>query len=46
MIIPATILSSMGAMSSNGTGSYVIGGIIAFLIMCYLIYSLIRPEKF
>jgi len=25
---------------------YLIGGIIAFLILGYLAYSLIRPEKF
>jgi K+-transporting ATPase KdpF subunit len=26
--------------------SYIIGGIIALLIMGYLIYTLFRPEKF
>jgi K+-transporting ATPase KdpF subunit len=31
---------------SNGPLSYLIGGIIALLIMGYLIYTLIRPEKF
>jgi K+-transporting ATPase KdpF subunit len=31
---------------SNGTLSYLIGGVIALLIMGYLVYSLIRPEKF
>jgi K+-transporting ATPase KdpF subunit len=30
----------------NGPHSYLVGGIIAFLIMGYLIYSLVRPEKF
>ena len=31
---------------SNTPGSYLIGGIIALLIMGYLIYTLFRPEKF
>jgi K+-transporting ATPase KdpF subunit len=31
---------------SNGTTSYLVGGIIALFIMCYLIYTLFRPEKF
>jgi K+-transporting ATPase KdpF subunit len=35
-----------GGFVSNGSLSYWIGGIIALLIMGYLIYSLLRPEKF
>jgi K+-transporting ATPase KdpF subunit len=31
---------------SNGPLSYLIGGIIALLIMGYLIYTLLRPDKF
>jgi K+-transporting ATPase KdpF subunit len=31
---------------SNGPLSYIIGGIIALLIMGYLIYTLLRPDKF
>jgi len=31
---------------SNGPISYWIGGIVALLIMGYLIYTLMRPEKF
>jgi K+-transporting ATPase KdpF subunit len=31
---------------SNGTVSYLIGGIIALLILAYLIYTLLHPEKF
>jgi K+-transporting ATPase KdpF subunit len=31
---------------SNGPLSYVIGGIIALLILGYLIYTLLHPEKF
>ena len=31
---------------SNSPVSYLIGGIIALLILGYLIYTLLRPEKF
>jgi K+-transporting ATPase KdpF subunit len=31
---------------SNGPVSYIIGGIIALLVMGYLIYTLLHPEKF
>jgi len=41
MVTPAA-----SAASSDASGSYLIGGIIALLIMAYLVYSLIRPEKF
>jgi K+-transporting ATPase KdpF subunit len=34
------------AAVSNGPISYLIGGIIALLILGYLIYTLLRPEKF
>jgi K+-transporting ATPase KdpF subunit len=32
--------------ASAGPQVYLIGGIIALLIMIYIVYSLIRPEKF
>jgi len=35
-----------GSAVSNGTFSYLIGGIVAFLILGYLIYTLLHPEKF
>ena len=34
------------AAVSNGTLSYLIGGIIALIIMGYLVYTLLYPEKF
>jgi K+-transporting ATPase KdpF subunit len=37
---------SSDAAVSNGPLSYLIGGIIALLILGYLIYTLLRPEKF
>jgi len=30
----------------NGTIGYIVGAIIAVLIMGYLVYSLLKPEKF
>ena len=47
----AKILLSVGHVqyyttSSNSPVSYIIGGIIALLIMGYLIYTLLKPEKF
>ena len=33
------------AAVSNGPLSYLIGGIIALLILGYLIYTLLRPDK-
>jgi K+-transporting ATPase, KdpF subunit len=35
-----------GTAAANGALSYIIGGIVALLIMGYLIYTLMRPEKF
>ena len=35
-----------GVVVTNGHLSYLIGGIIALLIMGYLVYTLLRPEKF
>jgi len=35
-----------GVAASNGPLSYLIGGIIALLIMGYLVYTLFHPEKF
>jgi K+-transporting ATPase KdpF subunit len=34
------------ANPSNGHLSYFIGGIVALVILCYLVYTLLRPEKF
>jgi K+-transporting ATPase KdpF subunit len=34
------------ATVSNGTVSYIIGGIIALMILGYLIFTLLRPDKF
>jgi K+-transporting ATPase KdpF subunit len=34
------------AAVSNSPVSYIVGGVIALLILGYLIYTLLRPEKF
>jgi K+-transporting ATPase KdpF subunit len=38
--------ATSGGTVSNGPVSYLIGGIIAILILGYLIYTLIHPDKF
>jgi len=35
-----------GTSLTGNSLSYLLGGIIAFLILVYLIYTLFRPEKF
>jgi K+-transporting ATPase KdpF subunit len=45
-IVLAAVPAPSDAAASNGPVSYLIGGIIALLIMGYLIYTLLRPEKF
>jgi K+-transporting ATPase KdpF subunit len=50
--IPTSLMSLLvvpvqsDAAVSNGTVSYLIGGIIALLILGYLIYTLLHPDKF
>jgi K+-transporting ATPase KdpF subunit len=50
--IPKSLMSLLvvpvrsDAAVSNSPLSYLIGGIIALLIMGYLIYTLLRPDKF
>lgn len=43
----ATILVvSPGAFEMNSSTGYVIGAVIALIILGYLLYSLVKPEKF
>jgi K+-transporting ATPase KdpF subunit len=43
----ASILSVIiGSFATNISTGYLIGGIIALFILVYLIYSLVKPEKF
>ncbi len=45
-ILLAAAPAPSDAAVSNSPVSYLIGGIIALLIMGYLVYTLLRPEKF
>jgi K+-transporting ATPase KdpF subunit len=42
LVVPASTTEA----ASNSPVSYLIGGIIAVVIMGYLIYTLLHPEKF
>jgi K+-transporting ATPase KdpF subunit len=42
----AAVPVNPGESASNGPLSYIAGGIIALLILAYLIYTLLHPEKF
>ena len=43
----ATILSvSSKSFEMNNSNGYIIGAVIALLIFGYLLYTLIKPEKF
>lgn len=46
LIIPGNLpIHSEATLSGNAVG-YLIGGIVALLVMGYLIYTLLRPDKF
>jgi len=40
------LLTASSPIEVSSTLGYVIGAVIAVLIMVYLLYSLIKPEKF
>jgi K+-transporting ATPase KdpF subunit len=42
----AAVPDNSSATVANGPISYIIGGIIALLILGYLVYTLLRPDKF
>lgn len=46
MLTSLAVIPLLERNSSHTAGTYLIGAVIALLIMCYLIYTLIRPEKF
>jgi len=39
-------LAEKAAHATVSPGGYIIGAVVALLIMFYLFYSLIKPEKF
>jgi len=40
------LLSTTTSLDAGNTIGYVIGVVIALLILVYLVYALIKPEKF
>jgi K+-transporting ATPase KdpF subunit len=46
LIILSKISVQPDAALSDNTVSYLIGGVVALFILGYLIYTLLRPEKF
>jgi K+-transporting ATPase KdpF subunit len=46
LFFPVLVPEHAQSAASNNPISYIIGGIIALLILGYLVYSLLRPEKF
>jgi K+-transporting ATPase KdpF subunit len=45
-MITALIALLMAAPGGHNPAGYAIGGIISLFILGYLIYSLLKPEKF
>jgi K+-transporting ATPase KdpF subunit len=45
-VILIAAMPEQSAAAANNPSGYLIGGIIAILILGYLVYTLIRPEKF
>lgn len=45
-LLIAVVPAPSEAAASNSPLSYLIGGIVALLIMGYLVYTLLHPEKF
>jgi K+-transporting ATPase KdpF subunit len=45
-MVATLLLVTVKSPGMNFTHGYVIGAIIALLILGYLLYSLIKPEKF
>ncbi len=43
-VIPSVTQGHLQAM--NGMAWYILGALIAFVLLGYLLYSLIKPEKF
>ncbi len=45
-IISPALNSGPGTIQMNSPGWYVAGAVISLFILAYLMYSLIKPEKF
>jgi K+-transporting ATPase KdpF subunit len=42
----AILMTATNFIGMNDTAGYVIGAILALLILGYLVFSLVKPEKF
>ena len=40
------LLTAANPVATNTSGGYIVGGLIALLVFGYLVYSLVKPEKF
>ncbi|MBK6345495.1 MAG: potassium-transporting ATPase subunit F [Bacteroidales bacterium] len=45
-MITSILLSVSGSAGTNSPSGYLVGIIISLLILGYLIFSLVKPEKF
>ena len=45
-MLVVNVHTSANNAAANGPVSYLIGALIALIIMGYLVYSLLKPEKF
>ncbi|MFH1119685.1 MAG: K(+)-transporting ATPase subunit F [Bacteroidota bacterium] len=45
-MISTILISTSGSASANSPTGYLVGIVISLLILGYLIYSLVKPEKF
>jgi len=46
LVVPASTTQSNTPMEMNSSTWFIIGGIVALLLLIYLIIALINPEKF
>lgn len=45
-LVPSAIEGGTKAGEMNSPAWYVVGGLIAIFLLAYLIYALVKPEKF
>ncbi len=43
-LLPVALVES--GFDKSASMGYILGGVIAFIILGYLVYSLVKPEKF
>jgi K+-transporting ATPase KdpF subunit len=45
-MLVAILIAAKSSAGANTTSGYVIGAVLALFILGYLLYSLVKPEKF